>query len=62
MLDNENNALSDCAWWDVPPANRPWWAKGDCSGVLLDTNVGLICEAHVNASNTVDNSIKSLPQ
>jgi hypothetical protein len=43
-------ALSDCAWWDEPQANRPWWAKADCSGPRIgDTAHGVLCEGHFNA-------------
>lgn len=42
-------ALSDCGWWDEPVSKRPFWAKGDCSGRMTDTEVGSLCEHHFNA-------------
>lgn len=50
MFDCETNdySLSDCAWWDEPVQKRPWWAKGDCSGRIADTEHGVMCEHHYN--------------
>jgi hypothetical protein len=51
-FDSETNdySLSDCAWWDMKPQYRPWWAKADCSGPRIgDTAHGVLCEGHFNA-------------
>jgi hypothetical protein len=47
--DQQNYALSDCDWWDVVHHGRPWWAKGECSGRMTETESGVLCEAHFNA-------------
>ena len=41
-------SLSDCGWYDVLPAQRPWWVKGDCGGRMDETEFGPICENHHN--------------
>lgn len=47
--EDSMTSLSDCAWWDEAVARRPFWAKGDCGGRILDSAHGTICENHYNA-------------
>lgn len=40
--------LDDCPWYDIAHHERPFWAQHDCGGRMLDTEVGVLCENHLN--------------
>lgn len=42
-------SLDDCPWWGVSELRRPFWARLDCGGRMVESVSGLVCERHHNA-------------
>ena len=55
-VDRVSYSLDDCPWYDVDVLKRPFWAQHDCGGRMLDSDVGVLCENHLNSRDLTTGS------